>query len=70
MSTKSRETIFGGRLRGAEIRAKGSREDAIEAVRKADRAEAGVVPPIAGLRRASAAGSYIGTVPQRRQVLS
>jgi hypothetical protein len=31
MSTKSRDSIFGGRLCGAEIRARGAREDAIEA---------------------------------------
>src|SRR6202171_1878890 len=40
MSTKSRQTIYGGRIMGAKIRAKGAREDAIKAVREADRAEA------------------------------
>jgi hypothetical protein len=40
MSTKSRDTIFGGQLIGAKIRADGAREDAREAIRKADRAEA------------------------------
>src|SRR5882672_1346266 len=40
MSTKSREVIFGSRLRGAKIRAEGAREEAIKAVREADRAEA------------------------------
>jgi hypothetical protein len=40
MSTKSRDTIFGGQLMGAQIRAEGVREDAREAIRKADRAEA------------------------------
>jgi hypothetical protein len=39
-STKSRDTIFGGQLIGAQIRADGAREDAREAIRKADRAEA------------------------------
>ena len=40
MSTKSREVIFGSRIRGAKIRAEGAREDAVKAVREADRAEA------------------------------
>jgi hypothetical protein len=40
MSTKSREVIFGSRIRGAKIRAGGAREEAIRAVRAADRAEA------------------------------
>jgi hypothetical protein len=40
MSTKSRDTIFGGQLIGAKIRADGAREEAREAIRKADRAEA------------------------------
>jgi hypothetical protein len=40
MSTRSREVIFGSRVRGARIRAQGAREDAIRAVRAADRAEA------------------------------
>ena len=40
MSTKSREVIFGSRIRGARIRAEGAREEAVKAVRAADRAEA------------------------------
>jgi hypothetical protein len=40
MSTRSREVIFGSRLRGAKIRAEGAREEAVKAVRTADRAEA------------------------------
>ena len=40
MSTKSRESLYGSRIRGAEIRAAGAREDARKAVREADRAEA------------------------------
>jgi hypothetical protein len=40
MSTKSRETLYGSRIRGAEIRAAGAREDARKAIREADRAEA------------------------------
>jgi len=40
MSTKSREVIFGSRIRGAKIRAEGAREEAVKAVRAADRAEA------------------------------
>ena len=40
MSTKSREAIWGGRIRGAKIRADGAREAAAKAIREADRAEA------------------------------
>jgi hypothetical protein len=40
MSTKSREVIWGSRIRGAKIRADGAREDAIVAVRKAHAAAA------------------------------
>jgi hypothetical protein len=40
MSTKSRQTIYGGRIIGAEIRAQGAREAAQKAIREADRAEA------------------------------
>jgi len=40
MSTKSREVIFGSRIRGARIHAEGARERAKQAVREADRAEA------------------------------
>jgi hypothetical protein len=40
MSNKSREVIFGSRIRGAKIRAEGAREEAVRAVRAADRAEA------------------------------
>jgi hypothetical protein len=40
MSTKSREVFFGSRIRGAKIRAEGEREEAVKAVRTADRAEA------------------------------
>ena len=40
MSTKSRQTIYGGRIMGAEIRAQGAREAAKQAARGADRAEA------------------------------
>jgi hypothetical protein len=40
VSTKSREVIFGSRVRGAKIRAEGARQRAIEAAREADRAEA------------------------------
>jgi hypothetical protein len=39
MGTKSREVIYGSRVGGAKIRAQGAREDAIKAVRAADRAE-------------------------------
>jgi hypothetical protein len=37
---KSRQTIYGGRIIGAKIRAQGARQRAIEAARDADRAEA------------------------------
>jgi hypothetical protein len=40
MSTKSRQTIYGGRIIGADIRAQGAREAARRAIRDADRAEA------------------------------
>ena len=40
MSTKSRQTIYGGRIIGAKIRADGARETAKQAIREADRAEA------------------------------
>jgi len=39
MSTKSREVLFGGRIRGVKIRAEGAREHAKQAVR-GGRAEA------------------------------
>jgi hypothetical protein len=42
MSTKSREVIFGSRIRGAKIRAERARKRAAEAAREADRAEAEV----------------------------
>lgn len=40
MSTKSREVIWGGRILGADIRARNAREAARKAAREADRAEA------------------------------
>ena len=40
MSTKSRQTIWGGSIIGAKIRAEGARKRAAEAIREADRAEA------------------------------
>ena len=40
ISTKSRQVIFGSRIRGAKIRAEGAREEATKANRAADRAEA------------------------------
>jgi len=40
MSTRSRQSIFGSRLRGARIRADGARDEAKKAIREADRAEA------------------------------
>jgi hypothetical protein len=56
VGTKSREVIFGSRIRGAKIRAEGAREEAVKAVRAADRAEAEAWSnPNGGVRRASAA---------------
>jgi hypothetical protein len=40
LSTKRREVVWGGRIMGAEIRARGAREAAQKAIRDADRAEA------------------------------
>src|ERR1700758_2438414 len=40
MSTRSRQTIYGGRIIGADIRAKAPRGAAEQAIRDADRAEA------------------------------
>ena len=40
MSTKSRQTIYGGAIMGAKIRAESARKRAAEAAREADRAEA------------------------------
>ena len=40
MSTKSRQTIYGGAIIGAKIRAESARKRAAEATREADRAEA------------------------------
>ena len=64
MSTKSRQVIWGGRIMGADIRAKGAREAAQKAIQEADRAEvrhgpsgwkatAGLLSP---LRRSAATG--------------
>jgi hypothetical protein len=40
MSTRSRSSLFAGRIIGAKIRAEGARKAAREAIREADRAEA------------------------------
>jgi hypothetical protein len=40
MSTRSRQSIYGGPIRGANIRARNAREAAVQALRDADRAEA------------------------------
>ena len=40
MSTKTREVIWGGRIMGADMRAQTARQNAEEAARAADRAEA------------------------------
>ena len=59
MSTTSREVIWGGRIMGADIHAKGAREAAQKAIREADRAETeGKVSPD---------GGYGGPAPNRLQ---
>ena len=59
MSTTSRQTIYGGRIIGAEIRAQGARKAAQKAIREADRAEAGsMVDPDGRLWRARTALAY------------
>ena len=55
MSTKSRQVIYGSRIRGAKIRAEGAREEAVKAVRVADRAEAEAWSIRMEVRRAGAA---------------
>ena len=40
MRTKSRQTIYGGQIMGAKMRAEGARKRAAETAREADRAEA------------------------------
>ena len=40
MSTRSRQSIYGGPIRGANIRARNARDAAVQALREADRAEA------------------------------
>jgi hypothetical protein len=44
MGTKSREVIYGGRVRAAKMNADRARKLAVEAAREADRAEAHAVP--------------------------
>src|ERR1700758_3226581 len=41
MSTRSRQSIYGGPIRGANIRARDARDAAVQARREPDRAEAG-----------------------------
>jgi hypothetical protein len=64
MSTKSREVIYGSRIRGAETRAQGARERAVQAVREARRGGGGLVDPNGGLRRAGAAVADDRPMPQ------
>ncbi len=54
MSTKSREVIWGSRIRGAQIRADGARS------------RGGLVDPDGGLRRPCPAIAYHRAMPQRR----
>jgi hypothetical protein len=42
MSTKSRQVLYGGRIIGAKIHAEDARKRAVEAMREADRAAAGL----------------------------
>ena len=48
MSTKSRQTIYGGRIIGAKIRAEGARERAAEAIREAVPHRKGMVDQMEG----------------------
>jgi len=67
MSTKSRQTIYGGRIIGAKIRAEGAREAAQKAIREADRAEAeSMVDPDGGLWQTGTAVVDDRAMPQRR----
>jgi hypothetical protein len=67
MSTKSRQTVYGGQMIGAKIRAESARKRAVEATREADRAEARcVVDPDGSLWRSGAAIPNHRPVSQRR----
>jgi hypothetical protein len=71
MSTKSREPIWGGQIRGAKIRAAGAREAAKKAIREADRAEAQAWSiQMEGVRRAGAAVADDRAMPQWRARLA
>src|SRR5947208_2898533 len=62
MSTKSRQTIYGGPIMGAKIRAEGARKRAAEAAREADRAEAEASwKPTAALRSRPQASGNVST---------
>jgi hypothetical protein len=67
MSTKSRQVIYGGRIKGAEIRAERAREAAKKAIREADRAEAEAWSiRIEGIRRAGVTIADDRAMSQRR----
>jgi len=64
-ATKSREVIWGRRIRAANLNAEYARKRAVEAVREADHAEAeGVVSPDGGLWWAGSALSNDRPMPQ------
>jgi hypothetical protein len=71
MSTKSRQTIYGSRIRGAKIHAEGAREAARKAIREADRAEAeSLVNPNGRVRRTGATVPDDRAMHQRRPRLA
>jgi hypothetical protein len=69
-STKSREVIWGGRIRAAKMNAEHARKRATEAAREADRAEACMVGPHGRLWRAGAAIANDRSMPPWRPGLA
>jgi hypothetical protein len=65
MGTKSREVIYGGRVRAAKMNADRARKLAVEAAREADRAEAHAFPAYGGLWRTSSALANHRAMSQR-----
>jgi hypothetical protein len=63
MGTKSREVIYGGRVRAAQVNADRARKLAVEAAREADRAEAHAVPAYGGLW-------WTGSAPANHRAMS
>ena len=65
MGTKSREVIYGGRVRAAKMNADRARKLAVEAAREADRAEAMLVPAYGRLWRTRSALANHRAMSQR-----